>query len=62
MKTGLKLALELIKTRQLEYEQSRDSAVAQKNYGSAAGFEGIAVGLMIAGKIVQSEIDRKGGK
>jgi hypothetical protein len=58
-KSGLQMALELVQMRQFEYEKLRDNAVLQRNYGSAAGFEGISVGLMMAAKTIQGEIDQE---
>jgi len=58
MKSGLQMALELIELRQAYQEKQRDSAVAAHNYGSAASYEGIAVGLMMAAKIIKEEIKR----
>jgi hypothetical protein len=53
----LKMALQMIETRQVIFEKQRDEALAAKKYGSAYGFEQTAVGLMMAAKIIREEMN-----
>ena len=59
MKSGLQMALDLIEMRQAYQEKQRDASIAARNYGSAAGFEGISVDLMMAAKIIKEEISNE---
>ena len=56
MKTPLEMALERIEIRQKHEEALRDEAVAAKQWSHVPGRDGIAIGLMLAAKIVSEEI------
>lgn len=59
MKSNLQMALDLVEIRQKHHEKLRDEEAEARNYGNAAGFEGIAVGLYMAAKILREELEHE---
>ena len=55
-KSNMKMALELVQMRLRWYELQRDEAIDKKEWSKMSGFDGIALGLLMAAQIIEKEM------